>query len=235
MALKVAMHNWMRPEPIETTISRLARAGYDGIEIAGEPAVYDAGRGALAARGARARVLGLGHDHGRRPRPPARGPLRPHRLDPVLQGHDRPDRRARREDADRRPVHGREDRPDGLARGRVAVGDRQPEGGQRLRRGQGRPARARAAEPLRDVLPEPPRPGARARGGRRRQLRRLPRHLPHEHRGGRLGAGAPDHVRGRQARRRPRGGQQPHARAARARSTGRRSSARSRRSATTTT
>ena len=44
MALKVAMHNWMRPEPIETTISRLARAGYDGIEIAGEPAVYDAGQ-----------------------------------------------------------------------------------------------------------------------------------------------------------------------------------------------
>src|SRR5918996_934153 len=28
MALKVAMHNWMRPEPIETTIERLARAGY---------------------------------------------------------------------------------------------------------------------------------------------------------------------------------------------------------------
>jgi D-psicose/D-tagatose/L-ribulose 3-epimerase len=43
MALKVAMHNWMRPEPIETTIERLARAGYDGIEIAGEPAVYDVG------------------------------------------------------------------------------------------------------------------------------------------------------------------------------------------------
>ncbi len=43
MALKVAMHNWMRPEPIETTISRLARSGYDGIEISGEPAVYDAG------------------------------------------------------------------------------------------------------------------------------------------------------------------------------------------------
>ncbi len=41
MALKVAMHNWMRPEPIETTIARLARSGYDGIEISGEPAVYD--------------------------------------------------------------------------------------------------------------------------------------------------------------------------------------------------
>ena len=43
MALKVSMHNWMRPEPIETTITRLAEAGYDGIEIAGEPAVYDVG------------------------------------------------------------------------------------------------------------------------------------------------------------------------------------------------
>jgi D-psicose/D-tagatose/L-ribulose 3-epimerase len=42
MALKVAMHNWMRPEPIETTIARLGRSGYNGIEISGEPAVYDA-------------------------------------------------------------------------------------------------------------------------------------------------------------------------------------------------
>ncbi len=41
MALKVAMHNWMRPEPIETTIARLARAGYDAIEIGGEPATTD--------------------------------------------------------------------------------------------------------------------------------------------------------------------------------------------------
>jgi D-psicose/D-tagatose/L-ribulose 3-epimerase len=41
MALKVAMHNWMRPEPIETTISRLARAGYDAIEIGAEPAATD--------------------------------------------------------------------------------------------------------------------------------------------------------------------------------------------------
>jgi D-psicose/D-tagatose/L-ribulose 3-epimerase len=41
MGLKVAMHNWMRPEPIETTIRRLAACGYDGIEISGEPALYD--------------------------------------------------------------------------------------------------------------------------------------------------------------------------------------------------
>jgi D-psicose/D-tagatose/L-ribulose 3-epimerase len=41
MALKVAMHNWMRPEPIDMTISRLARAGYDAIEIGSEPATTD--------------------------------------------------------------------------------------------------------------------------------------------------------------------------------------------------
>ena len=43
MALKVAMHNWMRPEPLETTLARLARCGYDAIEISGEPALYDPG------------------------------------------------------------------------------------------------------------------------------------------------------------------------------------------------
>jgi D-psicose/D-tagatose/L-ribulose 3-epimerase len=41
MALKVAMHNWMRPEPIDVTVKRLGRSGYDGIEISGEPALYD--------------------------------------------------------------------------------------------------------------------------------------------------------------------------------------------------
>lgn len=37
----VCMHNWMRPEPIEHTIARLARLGYDGIQIMGEPRKYD--------------------------------------------------------------------------------------------------------------------------------------------------------------------------------------------------
>jgi sugar phosphate isomerase/epimerase len=35
------MHNWMRSEPIETTIARLARYGYGSIEIKGEPDQYD--------------------------------------------------------------------------------------------------------------------------------------------------------------------------------------------------
>jgi sugar phosphate isomerase/epimerase len=35
------MHNWMRPEPIEHTIKRLASLGYDGIQIMGEPRKYD--------------------------------------------------------------------------------------------------------------------------------------------------------------------------------------------------
>jgi D-psicose/D-tagatose/L-ribulose 3-epimerase len=43
MSIKVSMHNWMRPEPIERAIERLARLGYDGIEISGEPAVHDVG------------------------------------------------------------------------------------------------------------------------------------------------------------------------------------------------
>jgi D-psicose/D-tagatose/L-ribulose 3-epimerase len=43
MSIKVSMHNWMRPEPIERAIARLGRLGYDGIEISAEPAVYDVG------------------------------------------------------------------------------------------------------------------------------------------------------------------------------------------------
>jgi D-psicose/D-tagatose/L-ribulose 3-epimerase len=39
--MKFAMHNWMRPEPLETTLARLHRFGYDGIEINGEPARHD--------------------------------------------------------------------------------------------------------------------------------------------------------------------------------------------------
>ncbi|MGH9847067.1 MAG: sugar phosphate isomerase/epimerase family protein, partial [Blastocatellia bacterium] len=41
--MKHSMHNWMRPEPIETTLERLHRLGYDGIEISGEPARHNTG------------------------------------------------------------------------------------------------------------------------------------------------------------------------------------------------
>ncbi len=37
----LSMHNWMRTEDIETTIQRLARYGYESIEISGEPDRYD--------------------------------------------------------------------------------------------------------------------------------------------------------------------------------------------------
>jgi len=37
----LSMHNWMRAEPIEVTIRRLAKYGYETIEIAGEPDKYD--------------------------------------------------------------------------------------------------------------------------------------------------------------------------------------------------
>lgn len=39
--MHLSMHNWMRAEPIETTIARLARFGYSSIEISGEPEQYD--------------------------------------------------------------------------------------------------------------------------------------------------------------------------------------------------
>ncbi len=39
--MHLSMHNWMRAEPIETTIRRLARYGYESIEISGEPEKYD--------------------------------------------------------------------------------------------------------------------------------------------------------------------------------------------------
>jgi sugar phosphate isomerase/epimerase len=39
--MQIAMANWMRAESIETTIGRLARYGYDSIEISGEPEITD--------------------------------------------------------------------------------------------------------------------------------------------------------------------------------------------------
>lgn len=37
----LSMHNWMRAEPIEVTIRRLAKYGYETIEISGEPEKYN--------------------------------------------------------------------------------------------------------------------------------------------------------------------------------------------------
>lgn len=37
----LSMHNWMRAEPIELTIRRLAKFGYESIEIGGEPGKYN--------------------------------------------------------------------------------------------------------------------------------------------------------------------------------------------------
>jgi sugar phosphate isomerase/epimerase len=41
--VRLAIHNWIHPEPIEATVERLGRCGYDGIEISAEPALYDSG------------------------------------------------------------------------------------------------------------------------------------------------------------------------------------------------
>lgn len=39
--MHLSMHNWMRAEPIETTIRRLSKYGYESLEISGEPYQYD--------------------------------------------------------------------------------------------------------------------------------------------------------------------------------------------------
>lgn len=39
--MKVAIHNWMRAETLERTLSRISELGYDMIEIQGEPSMYD--------------------------------------------------------------------------------------------------------------------------------------------------------------------------------------------------
>ncbi len=39
--MELAIHNWMRAEPIEQTIKRIAQLGYENIEIQGTPEFYD--------------------------------------------------------------------------------------------------------------------------------------------------------------------------------------------------
>ncbi len=39
--MHLSMHNWMRAEPIDLTVRRLARYGYKSIEISGEPEVFN--------------------------------------------------------------------------------------------------------------------------------------------------------------------------------------------------
>jgi len=39
--MHLSMHNWMRAEPIDVTIRRLAKYGYKSIEISGEPEIFN--------------------------------------------------------------------------------------------------------------------------------------------------------------------------------------------------
>ena len=39
--MHLSTHNWMRAEPLETTLKRISRLGYESIEISGEPSQYD--------------------------------------------------------------------------------------------------------------------------------------------------------------------------------------------------
>ncbi|MEL6140534.1 MAG: sugar phosphate isomerase/epimerase [Bacteroidota bacterium] len=39
--MHIAIHNWMRAEPIEKTVARISSQGYDALEIQGTPEAYD--------------------------------------------------------------------------------------------------------------------------------------------------------------------------------------------------
>ncbi len=39
--MHLSTHNWMRAEPLETTLRRIKKFGYESIEISGEPAQYE--------------------------------------------------------------------------------------------------------------------------------------------------------------------------------------------------
>ncbi len=39
--MQIAIHNWMRAEPLEVTLARISRQGYDSLEIEGSPEKYD--------------------------------------------------------------------------------------------------------------------------------------------------------------------------------------------------
>src|SRR6478609_5718274 len=39
--MHLSTHNWMRAEPLETTLKRISGLGYESIEISGEPLHYD--------------------------------------------------------------------------------------------------------------------------------------------------------------------------------------------------
>src|SRR5882672_1954014 len=38
--MHLSTHNWMRAEPLETTLKRIKKFGYESIEISGEPEQY---------------------------------------------------------------------------------------------------------------------------------------------------------------------------------------------------
>lgn len=39
--MHLSIHNWMRAEPLETTLARISKIGYESIEIQGAPQLYD--------------------------------------------------------------------------------------------------------------------------------------------------------------------------------------------------
>ena len=172
-------------EDISDSIERVARLGYDAIELVGEPQQLDSAKiKRLTADAGYRRQQHLLDLHRRaRPRPPRRE--RPRARPPIRQGRRRFRRRGGVSDDHRRAHRMHEAQAARRSRRRAQLGDRGPPCRRRVRRRARRKPRAGVLEPLRDLLVEPPRPGRRAlERGRSRPRRGHGRHVPHEHRGG---------------------------------------------------
>ena len=71
--MHLSTHNWMRAEPLETTLARISKLGYESIEISGEPTQYETKATRKALQGLQNPLLGFGDAH---PRPSATSPRR---------------------------------------------------------------------------------------------------------------------------------------------------------------
>ena len=159
--MHVAMHNWMRAEPIEVTIARLAqvRLRRDRDQRRARALRHQARP--QAAHGPRADVLGLGHADARRPQPAGQGRGAARGVGEVRQGHHHDGQGARRPgDHDRAVARSARSSPEASPEEewQWAVESLKQcyEHGHEGRRAAG----DRAAQPLRDLFPEPPRSGA---------------------------------------------------------------------------
>ena len=223
--MHLSTHNWMRAEPLETTLARIKKYGYESIEISGEPTISKPRTTRKAPQAIRHSLLGFGDVDTARTQSRCEGPRPARSTVDYMKSVITMVSELEGEIITLVPGDRRQDRARWHARGGMEMAR------SRASRNATSTARRRACasriEPLNRfetyLLNRADQAMALGRSDRPR-LRRLPRCIPPQYR--RSGHVCVD-PQGRQAPLRfPRGGQQPHGCRAKARWTGRRSSRR---------